>query len=66
MHHFIDFAAIFSKLEFQELILIYYPELRQDILLGLIIRECKFPLIKFVIVEQEGKQFIEAGVGGEL
>lgn len=28
--------------------------------------ECKFPLIKFVIVEQEGEQFIEAEVGGEL
>ena len=28
--------------------------------------ECKFPLIKFVIVEQAGEQFIEAGVGGEL
>lgn len=28
--------------------------------------ECKSPLIKFVIVDKEGEQFIEAGVGGEL
>lgn len=28
--------------------------------------ESKFPLIKFVIVEQEGEKFIEVGVGGEL
>lgn len=57
---------LFQTLEFQELIVTYYPGLRQGIYLGLIVTECKFPFIKFVIVEQEGEQFIEAEVGGEL
>lgn len=63
---FLILLQLFQTLEFQELIVTYYPGLRQGIYLGLIVTECKFPLIKFVIVEQEGEQFIEAEVGGGL
>lgn len=63
---FLILLQLFQTLEFQELIVTYYPGLRQGIYLGLIVTERKFPLIKFVIVEQEGEQFIEAEVGGGL